>query len=532
MSRNDWLISIAAVLVYLIACTWHLSLPGLQYDESIFAAQAVNFIRGTSNAEPLQITPSVIHLFGRPLPVMTMSYIGPVKTLLHIPIFALFGISATTVRLAPILVMLCCFPLMLYLCKQLFNSTVAFTAVALIALDPSFVFYLTRDFTPAALQVFLKLVALVFFTLWWKRTTMWFFFAGMFSLGVGVLHRVDFLWVVGGIALAAGLTLRKGLRRRMTLKTTAGGFLAFCIGALPMIVFNIVTGGFTFAPHLQKVSGELLEFSMINFLGVRVKQLLTMLNGEHLARLFTGESIETGVVMIVVPAIFGITTVGTIWLLLAKKLNGLRTATIGLWIFILSVLVVSCFSPTVLAERHLLVLYPMIHVSVAVFLAAIIAAFPLARKIHVEKGGILVILLANFIAVSSINSRLETTGGVDSWSDAIYDLSDYLEQKAKPVAAMDWGFTNNLIVLTKGTLAIDRVYADVWKKIDLQKRLEETLNDTTLYLFHAEEFSVFPSLHETFLRAASSRGYTVRLDKEFFQKDGRTIYLIYRLEHP
>lgn len=533
MTGRDWTIALGAGGIFLLLSLWNITLPGLQYDECLAAAPAVNFLAKEPKTEAMSIGPSIIHLAGHPLPLMIMTYIGPVKTILHIPVFGVFGISPTTVRLLPVVIVFLCFPLVYYFCLSLFDQTIASLAVLLMAVDPSTVFYLTRDVGPSAIQVFLKLVSLALFIVWWKKQHWGFFFAGVFVWGLGVSHKVDFFWIIGGIVIAA-FTVWPKIFPRLDWKNLALAVLFFLLGALPIVAFNIATGGLTFAPLVERLFGEPVgvKLSFLSALVERLRQLAEILNGNFIAQLFAENEIYTGIYRYV------LTTVllgGFVWLLISVILQRKPHYYLGmtaLWVFIIVVLIASCFSPTTLSGHHLLALNPALTTMFAVFIISITHQSSLLQRLKFDKILIAFVLLFLTYGSLSINKLLIQTGGTGYWSDTIYELSDYLEKKAMPVAVMDWGFTNNLIVLSQGTLRMDRVYAETWKNTDLRKYLGQRLNDTTLYLFHTQEFSVFSSLHKIFADAATTRGYWIHLDKEFTQRDGRMIYLVYKLEHP
>lgn len=532
MTRNDWLFCLVAAALFLMGTLWHLSLPGLQYDESLAAAPAVNFVLGTTNSEPMQINPSVIHIFGRPLPTMVMTYIGPVKTMLHIPIFAVLGVSVETLRLLPILVVLACFPLTYDLCSRLFNRKVARITIALIALDPSHVFYLTRDVGPAALQVFFKLLALWVFWKWWQESKLRWFSSGMFLLGLGVSHKVDFLWIIGGLAMAILAVRGRELWNRLSLKATFLGALSFCIGSLPILAFNVATGGHTFKPFFSTVLQSLTssDGSLGENLWTRVLQVLQLLNGDYISMLFTGQHIENSVFFYFFPSMMILSIPGLF--LFIRKRQSLPYAPVGisLWIFILTVLIATCFSPTQLSGHHLIALYPMLHVAIACTLASITTLVPFVQRFRLDMALVTLLFITNLVTVVSLNNSLEKTGGVGFWSDAIYDLNEYLYSRGETIAAMEWGFTNNLIVLSKGKVRISRVYKEFWEKGISAEVIKPFLSEKSRYLFHTPDFTEFQPAYDGLSEAAARSGYSVHEEKFFYQRDAQKVYSIYRLE--
>ena len=530
MTRGDRLFCTFSAFVFLAASLWHPNLPGLQYDECLAAAPAVNFVEGTENSEPMQINPSVIHIFDRPLPAMIMTYIGPVKTILHIPLFALFGISPLTVRLLPILALLACIPLTYKITEQLFERTAAKITVALLVLDPSFVFYATRDVGPAAIQILLKLAAILTFVSWWKNLKTRDFLLGMFFCGLGASHKVDFIWIIGALLFSVTILARKEVLQRLSGKISFLGFASFCFGALPIIVFNVATGGTTFAPILSKFVhhpvGEAWNF--VVYARERLIQLAGLLNGEYISSLFMDTGTGMGLLIYLVPGIFFVSFAGLLNLLRRKLTEQDSRAIFGLWLWIGFVFAASCYSPTGLSGHHLLALYPMVHIAMALGLIHWSKRAAAWKRMNFAIAITIVLVIVNGATVVSIYRELSRTGGNGYWSDAIYDLNAYLQKRNLPIVAMEWGFTNNLLVLSQGTLHINRVYAERWKNVEWSTALEPHMNDNTLFLFHTKGFSEFQPAFDAFKAQAELSSREVIEERQFLQRDGIPVYTIFR----
>ena len=94
-SRNIWRwLFVFALLVYLLAATFQLRLPGLYYDEALDAVPAMQMLLG----QPLE-TQATVHIAGHEWPLMLMSYVGSTTTYLSMIVFALFGPSVVALRL-------------------------------------------------------------------------------------------------------------------------------------------------------------------------------------------------------------------------------------------------------------------------------------------------------------------------------------------------------------------------------------------------------------------------------------------------
>ena len=97
-------LGVAAVAAFVVLASWDLRVPGLYYDESFQLTTALAFVKGGLHGQVAWVPKSELHLFGHPLPLMAHSYIGAVKTIAFVPVAAVFGLSAISVRVFTITV--------------------------------------------------------------------------------------------------------------------------------------------------------------------------------------------------------------------------------------------------------------------------------------------------------------------------------------------------------------------------------------------------------------------------------------------
>jgi hypothetical protein len=92
---------------------------------------------------------------------------------------------------------------------------------------------------------------------------------------------------------------------------------------------------------------------------------------------------------------------------------------------------------------------------------------------------------------------LSTTGGVGLWSDSIYTLADYLEEKYpdQEVKILDWGLQNNLFVLTEGRLHTREIFGEPHTS-----EIEE-VKKGGVFLLNGAHHRQFPAASEEFLKA-------------------------------
>lgn len=531
----DWSICLAAAIVFCLLTFQNISLPGPHYDEVFPAAPAVNFYENHYVTAPMQIDPSAVWFFGRPLPLMLMTYVGSLQTILHIVSFTLLGDGLLVVRALPIILAVFGLWASYFFFLYLFDRNVAIISLVFLLADPGFIFFTARNFGLPNLAIVCKMVGLLMLLMWWRNGRSFYLAIGAFAWGLALYHKADFLWILSAFTLAAMLFFWKEIRSRVRWSHFVLVCVFFSLGAGPFFALNIATGGETFKPLFQPDPHVLPGASFLADFWFRCKQLVRILNGTETYTLFMGKAPDlTPIQWLILPTVTIASVIYLVALCFWRKNEFPKRKVLFMCTTVVLILVQTAKTPfNSLGGWHLMALYPFLHGLTAFALTKFTSSI---QQKYRRLGMIAVTALITLVSLSGLATTrqtyraLETTGGSGSWSDAIYDLSDYLEKRNAPVAAMDWGFTNNLIVLSKGRLSIIRVYAETWKDGDLQNLLKETLNDTTLYLFHSHEYTTIPSLYDAFTDAVAAQRYRIRVEKEFFQRDGRRVYVLYRLE--
>jgi len=89
-----WTVLAAAMI---LLARQNLSVPGLYYDEAIFAGMAKDFITGHVHGEHMP-DHQVVTLAGRPFPLFVQTYLGALKSWMLIPAFGIFGPTIAVLR--------------------------------------------------------------------------------------------------------------------------------------------------------------------------------------------------------------------------------------------------------------------------------------------------------------------------------------------------------------------------------------------------------------------------------------------------
>ena len=243
-----------ACVIFLALALYRLDLPGLYPDEAFDVIPAMQILLG----HPVELQRNVgLHLLGLDLPLMSSSdYQGVTSTYLALPFFALFGINVFALRLMTVTVGVLGVVLTFFLARRWFGHDVARLSVLLIATSPAWIFWSRLGVYVVSQVMPIAAGSLLAFTAWARRKPVkrrnGSLYLGMFLLGLGLTTKLLFLWFIVAVPLAAFVlygsrvweTRRDWLRARgRWLRTAILSALAFCAGASPFILYNLLSGG-------------------------------------------------------------------------------------------------------------------------------------------------------------------------------------------------------------------------------------------------------------------------------------------------
>ncbi len=545
-----------ALLLYLAAAGWQLTLPGLHYDEAFDVLPAMQLVLG----QPVTaFRDNGLRMGGWQLPLMTQDYIGALNTYMALPLFLTLGPGVEAVRLMGILLG----ALTLYLAYRLAGELVAplagSLAAWLLALDPTFVFWSRQGVFVTSVTATLGLAAAWAWLRWWRRGDLRYAFAGGLLLGLGVYAKLLFLWLAVGLALAAlvvGLlrwrgrwreTVRHANQRRAVGAAVAWGSLGCLVGCAPLIAYNVQTGG-----TLESITENLTvsyyginNLAYLANLAVRVGQLLVLLTGGHLW--YLGGSYDNWFAPLAFTAAF----VGTLWAIRRGPQPGYGA--LVPFVVIVGVLLSSCATVSALWVTHFAVLSPWPALALGCAVACMLRAvrgheqsddrgagtrMQRRRHLPVFVLGVLVLVGAAW-AMGGMNDlryhqALARSGGLSAHSDAIYDLADWLvgfsrehaagESGALPVVAMDWGIAASVNFLTRGEVRPVEAFGYQWQPdAALMARLERFIHQPeSIYLWRAPEEIIFDRSQE-FKALYRPMGLEEDIVAAFYERSGRPV---------
>jgi hypothetical protein len=547
-SRLWRVLAMLALMFYLGLALHQLDLPGLNYDEALDAAPAVQTVLGKriDGAYTLELA-------GRQWPLMIEQWFGPTTTYLLVAAFGIFGIGATTIRATGVFVGLISLLLIWGFLREYLDERAASLSILLLAVSPGFVFW-SRMIAWVHLPLLPISVATIWLLFrWYSRRRARYLVIAAFGLGFGLQTHLMFLLVWGGLGLAwlllsPWLGTGRGWRRWLWpwqitgLRVWGMSALALVLGAAPLLIYN-ASGGGTIR-KLAPGSGETLRSveSYLRALPISLTSLRTLLSGSWFASKMGGLHQN----LVALPA-FGLALASILWLAARRRLSFSPRRVALFAILVLGIGLLRALVEGSGGIHHLLLVWPMPQALVAV------ALFSLADWLRsglpsisvTPKGGrVLGLGALGLVTACLIGAEtwttlgyhriLSQTGGVGFFSDAINSLAQDLEQPGTPQPlAMDWGFRRNLQVLTQ-----DRVDPLEWFTYstppgpEFEGYMRELIQryPDALYLFHAPEFTAYRGHREIFEEVAYRYHLSPVLWKGYTQRDGKPVYQVYTLK--
>ena len=531
------------LVVYIALAGHQLRLPGLHNDEAQEAGlPALQLVGGgqVTTFRDVGVGP-------RHYPLMVQDYIGAINVYLVAPFVALLGPSVVSVRLPSLLVGVATLMTTFGFTSAIWGKRAAFLAAGLLAINPSFVFWSRQGVLIASLTLMLS-VSLMWVGFNWARRGGWQWALPVgFLAGLGIYAKILFVWVVLGlvgavVVLNLPLLWHRTWRawpRRPTLGEGCAASIGLIVGLLPLLVFNLISGG-----TLLSESGAVIatEHGAMGNLSGRIDHFRAVLTGRnHLwylggsaANMLWEWAISLSAIVILVRSLEG--------------RSGSRSG-LALLVTLFLGLVQVPFTPTVagMFPHHLAVFAPLWVVLVAVAFDSTMSIFnfrmgdnpdlkvietgtstrhPMKHLFHfgwiprcLNVLGMTLLCLALLALVGRdlqvnlfYHRVLRQSGGEGPHSAAIYLLVDELETRhPSMVVALDWGFAPQLRYLTGDRIIPHDVFGYT-PEVDhglFAHRMDPLLaTPGAVFVDHWPNETLFPR-RQAFERAAAAKGFDV-----------------------
>lgn len=539
------------VLLFLSATLPHLALPGVQYDELYYVPPAAALLKQQYDTDYVKIDPSIVHIMGKPLPVMFNYYTSFLRTYLTLPVFFLWGINVATVRGSSLALGVIALLFFIAFTRRLTGRVeIAFLSGVLLSLDASFTAYTHNDYVAVSLMMALKGAGLWALLRWWQDRERQWLYLGAFLFGLGISDRASFLWIpltlLPTLVLLHGKATWSELKMRMPQgKHWILAGCAFAFGAAPFLAFNIATLGGTFSPMAQsfdKTSGGANNLDFFGNLYLRLKMLVEVLNGGYLDHFIAGEknyqtmrwNFYGSPLSWLAPLAFAYYGAKLTMRLLARV--PVKRSLIFLLVMLSGLLFFTCFTPTLHRGHQLLMLYPLPHILVALFVFEMLLRqrallrFSARTMERLFVGIVCVLAFAMSKPILEYHLMLMGTGGRGVWSNAIFEIVAEADvHPERTIVCMDWGFNANLLSLTQQRVRTVRNYETTRRT---PEQLAQLFRADHVFLLHSPEYTYVAGAREEFFAAVDFARAQIDTLKVFHQREGQPVAYLVSVSQP
>ena len=506
-----------------------LGLPGLHVDAS---SELACFYPCSHPA----FRPSVL---GFEVPLMVLSYLGAFKAWLYQPLLLSLQVTPFVLRLPLLLIGAATVWMFFALLHRTVGRHAAIAGTLLLATDSSFVVSTAIDFGPIVFLHFF-LLAGVLLLLRFERTQSPKLLALAFLLfGLALWHKVLFIWMLVALSAATLAVFPHRVRMQFSLRRLGLAVLFLCLGASPLLFYNVVTGGHTL--HTGDVMSAKVPVSE------KLLQLKKTLDGSALLGFVTDETWKpeytrqpSGLLATVsVRLNYAVGGLLRDWMLYAF----LASCCLLPWLWFTLARKASIFALVYLAVtwiqmaaipntggtiHHAILLWPFPHFLMAV--AGVQLGRRFARFGMRAMTAVLVLLAGcNGLLLNQYMAHLATGGTTATFTDAVYPLFDYMSSLGpRNFAAVDWGYADTLCLLSDGEMNVEDLSFVLQSPTVPQGVRSLIAGRQALFIGHPQADEKFPGVHARLTRTAEEMGYTRQVLETIYDRNRRPRFEVIR----
>lgn len=363
----------------------------------------------------------------------------------------------------------------------------------------------------------------------------------MLAAGFALYAKLLALWVIGPWLLLVALQwlgARYGGRDSghapaLDGVTVGGAVVAFALPLLPLLLFNLQTGGTwqTLVGNAGQSYYGVDNLALWRNAAVRLGQWAQSLRGDqfwYLGGLYGNPAVPWLVGLGIVAGI------GAAWRRMVVPV-----------VLLLMAIAASCFTISDLFITHYALIQPL-----TLAVAALGMGLAWQRWVTVHRrshwgglrrgvGWLVILALVGWIALDLratllYHQALARSGGLADHSDATYHLAYHLRYNGlgAPIA-LDWGMDAPIRYLSANTVRPIEIFgyaSPAAPDAGFIRRLHPFLdNPDNVYLLHAPGQTVFAGRREAFLAAVAEQGYAASLEQTFAQRDGTPLFELWRV---
>jgi dolichyl-phosphate-mannose-protein mannosyltransferase len=521
-------LAIIAACGFVLLAAYRIELPGLYMDELDFA----NAAQGAPDDTMIRMRVGAV-------PLLIMPYLGALKGWLYAPVFALFGVSALTVRLPAILLAAVTLLIFYHLLRAKLGAKWAATTVAIMAVDPANLFPSRLDWGPTVLMHFFQASILAIWFSYRDKPQVWKLALILVCFALGFFDKFNFIWMIAAFIVGICLCYPDDLKKLWVSYPPFARRIA-------VVIFLIVAGTtlylvLPFLLHFQPARPHTMS------LQAKWNGLLSTLSGVAVAHFIFGSS--NGMIsfmpfwLIVIDCCLALSCL----FFPTRNPEAQESRKNGFFFLILGFLIFLqiAVTPQAGGPHHYSMVFPL------PLLAFVFLAKSVCSSLATVRLRRFAALLFGSAAVCLFVVNLHNTAGYVShfrtnphynprWSPAIYSLSGYINAhgfEVNTVISVDWGLHNQLHALAPRKLRSRmRDYWPVFREWGTRNRDRQDAmlryifrEGKSFVLTFAPSKETFPEARQNFFDAlATHPELKSRLVEEFWF-GGEKIYQVYEI---
>jgi hypothetical protein len=494
---------------------------GLQADEVLFTQPLHGMIDPTFS----------IRAFHHLVPLMVMSYIGALKSFIYWPLSWIFSPSVYFVRL-PMVLIGAATVLVFYKWAGIFaGPRGALLAAVLLATDPTFLLTDTFDWGPVALQHLLVVSGCLLIA---RGRLSW----GTFLFGLALWNKTIFLWTLAGLVLASLVVCHAAVRAVLAdRRQCARAALAFVLGALPLLVFNVNQPNATL--------GGNAHLSFENF-PVKYAVLSSAVDGSGLlGYLVAPESEENPKEPSSLQGraaswisqhsghreknwMFYAILLAAAMALLWWRTPGRRAALFAVVCGGVTFLAMAVTRNAGAGIHHSVLLWPMPQLLVG-------ASFGALPWRWLRVGMVALLVGGNLLVVNQYIAQFERNGTVGSFTDAVSPLAESLAGPTGDIYIIDWGIYESVDFLLQGKSHLRGSWpllVQATPDPGQRREIDTMLADPhALFVSHVPSREAFHGVTEHLETIARAEGYEKEPIRIVADRNGRPVFQVFRFQH-
>ena len=503
-----WLVGVALLALQLFFLTG----PGIEEDEALFVGPFVD------KAPALYEW----HMGHFRIPVMTMDYIGALKSWLYWPIFRLWSPNVWSMRVPMCLLTAVTLLVFADVVRRVAGTRVALAAAVFLATDAVFILINVFDMTVCLLLLatvaFLNLIQR--FEATGKRR---FLGAGFLVLGLALWYKAVFIFPMAAMIFGLAVAFPRQVWRALTLKNAAIAAICIAVGAAPLIAFNWerrgatvqASGALPTVPVLEKLvmlqhtlDGRAFEHYMFRSTFAEKIPLIGAPIGELVVRWYRESHFGPGSALL--PAL-----VLALVALPFLRRSAVFPALVFSWVAMAAAYgAMFVFRDAGAGPHHTVLLYPAPHFIVAASAAALAERY-LRRKQSPALLAFCVLLAASNLWLLGHYAYAARANGFSAyWSDGVERLAAVLGGQRLPVAVLDWGIHNGVQIHSRDAV----VFADPAPR------------ENVLYVTHCDGYVIDESRTAQFQSQLAATSLRMTANRVVADKKGHLVYCLFQLE--